>query len=94
MKVYTLKRGAVIGIMFTNYRGHESPIVRQLSVEFMERFNEKFGSLDCRDIKINQIPGEKTCTDMIRTSANILEEIIRERKDYIKYNREGEKQWI
>ncbi|AQM59016.1 C-GCAxxG-C-C family (seleno)protein [Clostridium baratii] len=85
---------AVIGIMFTNDRGHESPIVRQLSVEFMERFNEKFGSLDCRDIKINQIPGEKTCTDMIRTSANILEEIIRERKDYIKYNREGEKQWI
>ena len=73
---------AVIGVMFTNERGHESPIVRELSAEFMKQFHSKFGSLNCTDIKGSINSDEKTCTEMIRVSSSILEDIINREKNY------------
>ena len=69
----------VIGIMFTEVSGHKSPIVREMTREFIKRFNEKLGYIRCVDLKKEYI-NEKKCTLMIETGAEILEDIILEEK--------------
>lgn len=65
----------VIGIMFTEVSGHKSPRVREMTREFINRFNEKLGYIKCAELKKEYI-NVKRCTLMIETSAEILEEII------------------
>ena len=65
----------VIGIMFTEVSGHKSPIVREMTREFIKRFNEKLGYIKCVDLKKEYI-NVKKCTLMIETGAEILEDII------------------
>ncbi|WP_024613887.1 C-GCAxxG-C-C family (seleno)protein [Clostridium sp. Ade.TY] len=69
---------SVIGIMFTNERGHESPIVRELSADFMNRFYKKFESLNCIDIKHKREEDDRSCKFIIETAATILDDIVRE----------------
>jgi C_GCAxxG_C_C family probable redox protein len=69
----------VIGIIFTEVSGHKSPIVREMTREFIKRFNEKLGYIRCVDLKKEYI-NEKKCTLMIETGAEILEDIILEEK--------------
>jgi C_GCAxxG_C_C family probable redox protein len=69
----------VIGIMFTEVSGHKSPIVRQMTREFIKRFNEKLGYIRCVDLKKEYI-NEKRCTLMIESGTEILEDIILKEK--------------
>lgn len=73
---------AVIGVMFTNERGHESPIVRALSSEFLRRFDEELETLNCSELKGKFNDTDRRCTTMIKTAASVLGEIIdRERNN-------------
>ena len=67
---------AVIGVMFTNERGHESPIVRALSSEFLRRFDEELETLNCSELKGKFNDTDRRCTTMIKTAASVLGEII------------------
>lgn len=67
---------AVIGVMFTNERGHESPIVRALSSEFLRRFDEELETLNCSELKEKFNDTDRRCTTIIRTAASVLGEII------------------
>ncbi|BCZ44320.1 hypothetical protein psyc5s11_03870 [Clostridium gelidum] len=69
----------VIGIMFTEVSGHKSPIVKEMTREFIERFKEKLGYIKCIDLKKEYI-NVKRCTLMIEISAEILEDIILKEK--------------
>ena len=70
---------AVLGIMFTEERGHKSPKVRAMTQEFIKRFKEEMGYIDCRDLKTKIVnPEEKACSHMIEVSVEILESIIKE----------------
>ena len=69
----------VLGIIFTEVRGHKSPIVREMTREFIKRFNEKLGYIRCVDLKKEYI-NEKKCTLMIETGSEILEDIILKEK--------------
>jgi C_GCAxxG_C_C family probable redox protein len=69
----------VLGIMFTEVSGHKSPIVKEMTVEFMERFKKKLGYIKCVDLKKEYI-NEKRCTLMIEAGADILEDIILKEK--------------
>jgi len=69
----------VIGIIFTEVSGHKSPIVREMTREFIKRFNEKLGYIRCVDLKKEYI-NEKKCTLMIETGAEVLESIILKEK--------------
>lgn len=70
----------VIGIMFTEISGHKSPIVSEMTREFIKRFDERLGFIKCIDLKKEYI-GVKRCTLMIEEGSEILETIILERKD-------------
>ena len=69
----------VIGIMFTEVSGHKSPIVREMTREFIKRFNEKLGYIKCVDLKKEYI-NVKRCTLMIETGAEVLDNIILKEK--------------
>lgn len=71
---------AVVGIMFTEISGHKSPMVGEMTREFIKRFKERLGFLKCIDLKKEYI-NVKRCTLMIEIGAEILEDIILERKN-------------
>lgn len=72
---------AVIGIMFTNQRAHESNRIKMLVGEFMKAFNEKLGTYSCRQLKDRYRTENERCSRMILDASDVLEEIVlRERK--------------
>lgn len=67
---------AVLGVMFTEERGHKSPKVRSMTQEFIKRFKEELGYINCKELKTKIAnPEEKSCSNMIAVSAEILEKI-------------------
>ena len=69
----------VIGIIFTEVSGHKSPIVKEMTKEFIKRFKEKLGYIKCVDLKKEYI-NVKRCTLMIEMGAEILDDIILKEK--------------
>lgn len=67
---------AIIGIMFTNERAHESDINKILAQEFFTKFHEKLGTDNCKELKANYRNDEIRCSKMLEVSAEILDEII------------------
>jgi len=74
---------AVIGIMFTKERGHESERVKLLSQEFFQRFVAKLGTDNCKALKERYKNDEMRCSIMVEVAAEILEDIVsREKKKH------------
>ena len=74
---------AVIGILFTKDRGHESERVKQLSKEFFQRFMAKLGTDNCKVLKERYRNDEIRCSIMVEAAAEILDDIvIREKKKH------------
>lgn len=72
---------AVIGIMFTEISGHKSPIVKELTQEFMSEFEKALGTLVCDKLKEEYREDEVRCLRMVEVAGKILEDIItREKK--------------
>ena len=78
---------AALGIMFTNERGHKSPHVREMTSNFLNKFNYKMDALDCITLKSNYYEAETRCSKIMRASAEVLEEIIEEYKNIYPINR-------
>lgn len=78
---------AALGIMFTNERGHKSPHVREMTSNFLIKFNNKMDALDCITLKSNYYEAETRCSKIMRASAEVLEEIIEEYKNIYPINR-------
>lgn len=67
---------AVISILFTKDRGHESDKVKNLTKEFFEKFNEALKTDNCAKLKKEYRTDEVRCSLMIETAAKILDEIV------------------
>jgi len=69
---------AALSIKYIEAKAHESadigPVVRLLT----EKFNEKFGSTLCKDIKPNYFTKELRCGNTIAIACDILEETLSE----------------
>lgn len=75
---------AVIGIMFTNQRAHESDRIKKLVGEFMNAFNEKLGTYSCKKLKERYRTEDERCSRMVLAASDILDEIvIRERRTQV-----------
>lgn len=68
---------SVLGIIFTIDRGHESTRVKELTAEFINRFNEKCEAINCDKLKLLHRNDEVRCTYMIDAGAVILDDIIK-----------------
>lgn len=73
---------AVIGVLYTNLRGHESPRVKELTNEFMVSFKKRLGTYNCKELKEKYKNDTDRCKEMIIAAAEGLEVII---------NREGKR---
>lgn len=68
----------VLGLIFTEDRGHQSPQTRALTQEFMEKFYDKLGYYNCTDLKAKyKKDDDRRCIVMIETAAEVLDEIVR-----------------
>ncbi len=72
----------IIGVMFTEERGHQSPKTRELTSEFMKKFYDKLGDYNCTELKAKyRKDDDRRCIVMIETAAEILGEIIKREKN-------------
>lgn len=67
---------AVLGIIFTQQRAHESTRVKELAKEFMESFEEQLGTNNCKELKSKYRNDEIGCSKMIELAAVILDDIV------------------
>lgn len=71
---------SVLGIMFTEISGHKSPRVKELTKEFMNRFENKLETLNCSKLKELYRNDEVKCLRMVEVAGEILEDIITKEK--------------
>jgi C_GCAxxG_C_C family probable redox protein len=66
----------ILGMMFTQERAHESDRIKNLTIEFITRFSEVFGTTNCRQLKTDYRSDEERCSKMVNEGAIILDEIV------------------
>jgi len=66
----------VLGLLFTRERGHQSPRVKELCVEFLEAYRCEMGSIDCRPLKDAHRTEELKCRPVVHKAALLLERLI------------------
>ncbi|SKA92497.1 C_GCAxxG_C_C family probable redox protein [Caloramator quimbayensis] len=67
---------AVLGILFTKERAHESDKIKNLTKEFIEKFTNRLGTENCAILKQRYRNDDIRCIKMIETAAEILDEIV------------------
>ncbi len=73
---------AAIGIMFAEDRGHASPQVKSLTVEFITSVNKEMNSIDCLPLKEKYFKNDTDrCIKIMDICAMELERVIEENKD-------------
>lgn len=73
-----LSVAAVLSLKYVEAKAHESEDIRSVVQKMMRKFNEKYGSILCKDIKPQSFKPEYRCQMTIETSCDILEETIAE----------------
>ena len=73
-----LSVAAVLSLKYVEAKAHESEDIRPVVQKMMRKFNEKYGSILCKDIKPQSFKPEYRCQMTIETSCDILEETIAE----------------
>jgi C_GCAxxG_C_C family probable redox protein len=68
--------GAVLGVLYSTGRAHDSELMRQLVKELVSRFDHDLGATRCEELKSRHKTGELRCERMVRTAAAILEDLI------------------
>lgn len=67
----------VLGNMFVNERAHESDRIKELTKEFIQKFNDTLKSKNCKELKAMYRDDNKRCSDIIKAASEILDEIIK-----------------
>ena len=73
-----LSVAAILSLKYVEAKAHESEDIRPVVQKMMRKFNEKYGSILCKDIKPQSFKPEYRCQMTIETSCDILEETIAE----------------
>ncbi len=71
---------AVIGILFTKEKSHESEKIKNLAQEFFREFEDKLGTSECKILKEKYRNDEIRCSIMVDTAADILDGIVKREK--------------
>ncbi|MDK2799821.1 MAG: hypothetical protein PWP27_1117 [Clostridiales bacterium] len=67
---------AVLGIMFTKERAHESDRIKLLSQELIGQFEKKLETNNCKLLKEKYRNDEIRCSQMVEVAADVLDEIV------------------
>ena len=73
-----LSAAAVLSMKYVEAKAHESEEIRPVVMKLMRKFQAKYGSTLCKDIKPQSFKPEYRCRMTIEASCDILEETISE----------------
>ena len=73
-----LAGAAILSMKYVEAKAHESADIRPVVVNLMRKFNQKYGSALCKDIKPQSFKPEYRCQKTIEAACDILEEVIAE----------------
>lgn len=73
-----LSAAAVLSMKYVEAKAHESEDIRPVVMKLMRKFQAKYGSTLCKDIKPQSFKPEYRCRMTIEASCDILEETISE----------------
>jgi C_GCAxxG_C_C family probable redox protein len=71
---------AALGILYTDEKAHQSPLVKELSIEFITSFEQELKCSNCRELKEKHRNEEIRCEIIVEKTAEILQEIIKKNK--------------
>lgn len=69
---------AVLSMKYVEAKAHESNDIKPVVNLFMSKFNDKYGSTLCKDIKPQSFKPEYRCRETIIAACDMLEETIDE----------------
>ena len=67
---------AVLGVMYTKEKAHEDTKIKILTSELYNRFVEKLGTENCKELKLKYRNEELRCFAMVKIAGEILEDIV------------------
>lgn len=68
---------AVLGILFTKERAHESEKIKELTKEFFEKYEKLLGTNNCAELKAMYRNDDVRCIVMVEKAAELLDEIVK-----------------
>lgn len=68
---------ALLGVLLVDSRASGSGIIKEATVELVERFREKMSSLNCKELKDLYREEEAKCSSVVEAGGEILEAIVR-----------------
>lgn len=68
---------AILGILFTDGTAHNSEHLKELVIEFQEKFNEKLKDKQCSILKPMYRTEDQGCNYIIYTAGELLDEIVK-----------------
>lgn len=73
-----LSVAAILSLKYVEAKAHESEDIRPVVQKMLRKFNEKYNSTLCKDIKPQSFKPEYRCKMTVETACDILEETIKE----------------
>lgn len=73
-----LAAAAVLSMKYVESKAHESTDIKPVTTELIRKFNMKYGSTLCKDIKPQSFKPEYRCKMTVEAACDILEETIAE----------------
>ena len=67
---------SVLSIRYVEQKAHESGDIKPVTTMLIRKFNEKYGSILCKDIKPQSFEPEVRCKKTIEAACDILESVI------------------
>lgn len=75
-----LSAASILSMKYVEARAHESDDIKPVVLNMMRKFNLKYNSTLCKDIKPQSFQPEYRCLKTIENACDILEEVIAEYK--------------
>ncbi len=73
-----LAGASILSMKYVEAKAHESEDIRPVVVNLIRKFNLKYGSVLCKDIKPQSFKPEYRCQKTIEAACDMLEEVISE----------------
>ncbi len=69
---------SILSMKYIEAKAHESTDIKPVTRMLIQRFNGRYGSVLCKDIKPQSFKPEIRCQNTIETACDIIEEVIEE----------------
>ena len=69
---------SILSMRYVEKKAHESTDIRPVTTALIRKFNERYGSVLCKDIKPQSFQPDIRCKHTIEAACDILEQVIEE----------------